>query len=129
MQGPKGVFNPGLTEADLQLIQDSMKDVTTRRDMTLVVRTTRIGDKLNRLDVYLGDVLIGEYERSQDADIARKKAEIQNASDLLVWVYEKFGQRFVVRWDGIHRRKSIRVGDNEVSIIPKALRETPSWEA
>jgi hypothetical protein len=44
--------------------------------------------------IYAGSTQIGEYERSQDADIERKKLEIENIADLLTWVHSKHG-RFI----------------------------------
>jgi hypothetical protein len=94
--------------------------------MQLTIVTKSLGTKLNELLIYLGSMQIGEYERSQDADIERKKLEIANVADLLVWVHGKHG-RFTVRWNGDTRHKSVRVGDIEVCIIPKIAWEAPSW--
>jgi hypothetical protein len=95
--------------------------------MQLTVVTKSLGTKLNELLIYLGPTLIGEYERSQDADLARKKREIQNIEDLLIWIYEKHGH-FIVRWNGEARHKSVRVAEVEVCVIPKIAWEAPSWE-
>ena len=95
--------------------------------MTLHVRAQSIGKKLNRLLIFNGGQFIGEYERSQAADIPRKTAEIANAESLLVAVFHKHGQ-FVVRWEGVARKKSIRVAGTEVSEVPKAAWTKPSWE-
>jgi hypothetical protein len=95
--------------------------------MELTVVTKSLGSKLNEMLIYAGSTQIGEYERSQDADIERKKVEIANVADLLMWIYSKHG-RFTVRWQGDTRHKSIRVADVEVSIIPKIAWATPSWQ-
>jgi hypothetical protein len=93
----------------------------------LEVTTEPIGQKLFRLCLYLDGQYIGEYERSQESDIDRKRKEIELASDLLCWVGEHHGS-FVVRWDSNKRRKSIRVGRTEVCIIPRQLWQDPSWK-
>jgi hypothetical protein len=95
--------------------------------MQLTVVTRSLGTKLNELLIYAGSTQIGEYERSQDVDVERKKLEIENVTDLLLWINSKHG-RFVVRWDGDSRYKSVRVADAEVCIIPKIDWGTPSWE-
>lgn len=93
----------------------------------LVVKPELIGKKLNRLDIFHDGQHIGEYERSQAADIDRKIDEINAASNLLLETYRKHGQ-FVVRWDGSQQKKSVRVNDIEVSSIPKECWRKPSWE-
>jgi hypothetical protein len=95
--------------------------------MQLTVVTKSLGTKLNELLIYSGSTLIGEYERSQDADIDRKKREITNIEDLLIWIHAKHGP-FTVRWDDETRHKSVRVGNVEVCVIPKIAWEAPSWE-
>ena len=47
--------------------------------MALKVTTESIGTKLHRLWIYNDGTLIGEYERSQAADIGRKRKEVANA--------------------------------------------------
>ena len=94
---------------------------------TLVVKDEKIGKKLNRLYIFHEGRLIGEYERSQDADIERKIEEINAASNLLLETYKQHGQ-FKVRWDGLHHKKSIRVNDIEVGSVPKKCWRKPSWE-
>lgn len=68
--------------------------------------------------------VIGEYERSRHADIARK-TEVNCASDYLMEVYSRRG-RFVVRWDSATRTKVIRdeLG-NHVGEIPRACWRKP----
>lgn len=78
--------------------------------MQFTVVTKSPGAKLREMLIYAGSPQIGEYERSQDADIERKKLEIENVADLLVWVHSKHG-RFTVRWDGETRHKSVRAAD------------------
>ncbi len=92
----------------------------------LTVETEVIGTKLNRLDIFNNGKFIGEYERAQEADIDRKKQEINCASELLIEVYNKHGQ-FVVRWNGAENKKSIRVNDIEVASIPRECWKKPSW--
>ena len=82
---------------------------------------------MNQLEIFDGQTLIGEYERAQEADIERKKREVQNAGALLIGVFRKHGP-FVVRWDRLSRTKSIRVNGVEVGVIPRTHWETPSWE-
>jgi hypothetical protein len=96
---------------------------------TLQVTVTSIGPKLNELRIYRDGEFIGEYERSQDADVQRTKAEIADVADLLLWIFEKHRHPFVVRWDGERRAKSVRVSDIEVCIVPKCAWKTPSWES
>lgn len=96
--------------------------------MALRVTATPIGKKLNQLLIFDDKTFIGEYERSQKADIARKKREIQNAEELLLTIFRNHKQPFVVRWDGAARAKSIRVNGVEVNTIPKSMWETPSWQ-
>ena len=70
-----------------------------------------------RLDIYDGDVLIGEYERCNTAvHIERKRQEVQCAAHVLRAVYAQHGP-FTVRWVGERgrRRKEIRAsGDGRV---------------
>ena len=95
--------------------------------MSLHIRVQAVGKKLNRLLVFSEGTYIGEYERSQKADIPRKKIEIANAESLLLSVFRKHGE-FVVRWDGSARKKSVRVQGSEVTVIPKSAWEAPSWQ-
>lgn len=94
--------------------------------MSLVVESFPIGKKLHQLDIRSDDVLIGEYERSQEADIARKTEEIARAIELLLAVYAKHG-RFKVRWSGARREKIIYVDGIERGVIPKEHWCKPSW--
>lgn len=96
--------------------------------MALVVRSTAVGLKLNQLEIFDGQTLIGEYERAQEADIERKKKEVQNAEALLLAVFRRHGP-FVVRWDRLKRAKSIRVNGVEVGVIPSIHWERPSWKS
>ena len=95
--------------------------------MPLRVRSELIGSKLHRLLIFQDGQYIGEYERSQEADIERKKAEIRNAEAELLGIYRRHGE-FVVRWDGAKRQKSVRVKGTEVGTVPRAAWERPSWE-
>jgi hypothetical protein len=85
---------------------------------------------MNRLLIYSNGIFIGEYERSQQADIDRKIEEINAAETTLLSIYEKYGE-FCVRWNdekGKPRKKSIRVKDIEVGSIPKAAWRPASWQ-
>jgi hypothetical protein len=88
---------------------------------------------MNRLLIYSNGIFIGEYDKSQQADIDRKIEEINAAETTLLSNYEKHGV-FLVRWDGKARKKSIRVKDIdqvkyiEVGSIPKAAWRPASWQ-
>lgn len=94
--------------------------------MTLFVRVEPI-KKMNRLRIESNGTFIGEYEKSQQADIDRKIEEINAAETTLLSIYEKYGE-FCVRWDGKARKKSIRVKGIEVGSIPKAAWRPASWQ-
>jgi hypothetical protein len=97
--------------------------------MTLFVRPEQAGSKLNRLLIFHDGKYIGEYERSQDADIERKRAEINDAESILLEVFNRHGE-FCVRWDSKERKKSVRRVDGvEVTVIPKSLWKRPSWQS
>jgi hypothetical protein len=85
--------------------------------MSVRLDIEKIGKKLHRLLIYVDGQYIGEYERSQEADIGRKEQEIHASIDVLVGVCNKYGE-FVVRWDGTNKKKSIRVKEslNNVAI-------------
>jgi len=102
-----------------------MKSINPNRECS--IRVTPQGAKLFRLEVYCDDVCIGEYERSNEREIARKEDEIHAAFGFLVDIYQKHGE-WVVRWDGTKRQKSVRVEDQEVAILPKHYWRRPSWE-
>jgi len=95
---------------------------TDRSTMPLVVQAQPISDTLFRLEITMGGTVIGEYERSRHADIARKTEEANCAEDYLVELYRRRG-KFVVRWDSATRTKVIRdeLG-NHIGNIPK-----PCW--
>jgi hypothetical protein len=95
--------------------------------MSLRVDAQPIGVKFHRLMIYHDGQLIGEYERSQAADIARKTREIEKALPKLLEIYRTRGE-FQVRWDGRNNAKSVRVNGVEVWKIPRECWETPSWE-
>lgn len=94
--------------------------------MSLRIDSEVIGKKLNRLSVYYDGQYIGEYERSQEADIERKSLEVKCALPLLLNIYESKGE-FQVRWDNARRVKSIRVNGVEVGQIPCECWRKPSW--
>ena len=95
--------------------------------MAIFIRTESIGTKLHRMLMFNDGEYIGEYERSREADIERKKAEIFNAQAVLLALFQKHGE-LCVRWDGKARKKSVRAGGVEVGIIPKSMWKTPSWQ-
>ena len=95
--------------------------------MTIFVRAVLIGSKLHRLLMFKDGNPIGEYERSQASDIARKTAEIQDAESTLIALFEKHGE-LVVRWDGKNREKVVRAEGLKVGVIPRTAWKTPSWE-
>lgn len=95
--------------------------------MALTITADRIGKKLFRLSIYSRGTYIGEYERSQSQDLDRKREEIRASHKVLLRVFSQHGP-FMVRWDGIHRRKSVRIAGVEVETIPRAFWRTPSWE-
>ena len=92
-----------------------------------VIKVSQITPKRFCLEVYNGDDRIGEYERSGEGDIERKKDEIEAAFNFLLNIYKKHGE-WVVRWDGTERQKSVRVEGQEVAILPKDYWGRPSWE-
>lgn len=95
--------------------------------MPIVVHTEPIGTNLHRMLMYNGEEYVGEYERSQEANIKRKKAEIAEATDVLLALFQNHGE-LCVRWDGKARKKSIRSGGFEVGVIPKSAWKAPSWQ-
>lgn len=96
--------------------------------MVLRVDASPIGIKLYQLLVFDEGQFIGEYERPQAADIDRKRQEVQNAEAQLRQIYLECREPFVVRWDGLNRKKSIRVHGSEVAEIQRSAWEKPSWE-
>lgn len=86
-----------------------------------------IGKKLYRLNIYLDGQRIGEYERSQAADIDRKTREIELAIGTLESVFDHHGE-FTVRWNRVQKKKSIRVDGVEVATIPRSCWQKPSWK-
>jgi hypothetical protein len=95
--------------------------------MSIFVRTEPIGTKFHRLLMFNGEEYVGEYERSQEADIVRKKAEIAEATGVLLALFQNHGE-LCVRWVGSARKKSIRAGGIEVGVIPKSAWKAPSWQ-
>ena len=94
--------------------------------MSLVVEPQPISDTLFRLEITMDGTVIGEYERSRHADIARKTEEVMCAEDYLVDLYSRRGM-FVVRWDSTTRTKVIRdeLG-NHVGEIPRVCWRKPA---
>ena len=95
--------------------------------MSLVVDAQKIGTKLHRLEVRVDGQYIGEYERAQAADIARKREEIECALQLLVSKFKRHGE-LRVRWIGTRREKVIFAKDVEDGVIPHDCWRKPSWE-
>lgn len=90
--------------------------------MPLVVEAQPISDTLFRLEITLDGTVIGEYERSRHAHIARKTEEVNCAEDYLVDLYRRRGT-FVVRWDSVTRTKVVRDAlGNHIGDIPR-----PCW--
>jgi hypothetical protein len=95
--------------------------------MSVQVQAELIGKKLHRLRIYIDGVYIGEYEKSQLADIDRKTNEIIAAKAQLLVLFQTHGE-LQVRWDGKNRKKSIRRVDGfEIGEIPKDVWGKPSW--
>ncbi|MFD2795671.1 hypothetical protein ACFS27_19075 [Promicromonospora vindobonensis] len=81
-----------------------------------------------RLMIRDGDQLIGEYERTGEKDIERKKAELAATADYLVELFHKHGP-FVVRWDGAQRIKAVKDEfGNKIGEISKEHWRKPSWQ-
>lgn len=85
---------------------------------SITVEQVRATDSLYTLNMYYGDVYIGEYERSKHQNIERKKKEVDAAADWLLGVFREHGA-LQVRWDGKNKVKSVRVAGVEVARIPK----------
>lgn len=95
--------------------------------MPLKVQVHAIGKKLHQLELFCDGRRLGEYERSQSADIERKTREIKAALAQLVEVEQGHGQ-FVVRWNNARREKVIYVDGTEVDTIPREHWRRPSWK-
>ena len=72
-----------------------------------------------RLDIFAGETLVGEYERSIEAEIERKRGEVSLASTMLLDVFRRHGA-FQVRWNGDTRTKDVRVDGRLVATIPRS---------
>ena len=94
--------------------------------MPITVTAFPIGIKLHRLELRVDGQFIGEYERSQAADIERKRSEVACSEGFLLQVYKNHGE-FKVRWNRDRREKIVFVGDVEVGLIPRECWRTPSW--
>ena len=81
------------------------------------VNVVDTGSSLVHLEIYNEGKKIGEYERSQPQNIARKKREIRAAADFLWRTYQNYGE-FKVRWNSSRREKCVLVNDEEVTKIP-----------
>ena len=95
--------------------------------MRVQVRSELIGSRLYRLLITIDGVYVGEYERSQEADIARKTLEIDAAQGELLDLFQKNGP-LTVRWNRKDREKTVRRSDGvRVGAIPPTAWRTPSW--
>jgi len=74
----------------------------------LIVRTEPASANLYNLKIYLGNTHIGDYERSIERTIDRKRIEVERSADFLISSYKKYG-KFVVRWNSRDRVKEIRM--------------------
>jgi hypothetical protein len=95
--------------------------------MDIVIDHQPVGRKLHRLEIRHDGQCIGEYERSQSADIERKKDEIRSAQRLLLQIHRQYG-KFQVRWSRDRREKVIYVQGTERGVIPKSCWRKPSWQ-
>lgn len=94
----------------------------------VLIRSELIGKKFHRLHIFIDGIEIGEYERSQEADIDRKTKEVVASKDLLLNLFRTHGV-LCVRWDGKAYKKSIRRADGvEVGVIDKSAWRNPSWQ-
>jgi hypothetical protein len=94
--------------------------------MKIEVKTEAIKTRY-RLQIYADGTHIGEYETSNESEIARKILEIEAAIDILLETYNKHG-KFKVDWDNKNRKKSIRINGVEVGEVPRSAWKKPSWE-
>lgn len=94
-------------------------------DAQLWVKATPETSRYSRLDIYLGDKLIGEYERSIEREIERKCGEIRLAAEVLIDVFQR-RSAFQVRWNGDTRTKDIRVNGVTVGAVPRDCWLPPS---
>ena len=95
--------------------------------MPLTIRAHPIGTKLHQLEIECDGRRLGEYERSQRADIERKTREVESALAELLEIERRHGQ-FVVRWNSVRREKVIYVDSAEVGTIAVKHWKTPSWK-
>lgn len=79
---------------------------------------TKIGKKLFRLDIFINNEHIGEYERSYEANFARKIQEVKSSSAYLYALYKEHG-KLEVRW--VEPEKVVRNLDQKV--VGTILRE------
>ena len=94
--------------------------------MPLTVTSVPMSTRYNQLLIFNGRTQIGEYERSQKADIARKKQELLNAEKDLLRILHSHGP-FVVRWS--KGAKEVRNSQGvKVGVIARRHWERPSWQ-
>ena len=66
--------------------------------MSISVKERKISAERYSLEMYDGDIYIGEYEDSIKANIARKKREIAKAEDYLLDLHRQYQSPLRVRW-------------------------------
>lgn len=94
--------------------------------MPLVVEAQSNSATLLRLEITMDGTVVGEYERSRHADIARKTEEVNCAADYLMELYGRRGM-FVVRWDSPTRTQVVRDEfGNHIGEIPRACWRKPA---
>ncbi|WP_273652893.1 hypothetical protein [Cellulomonas fimi] len=94
--------------------------------MPLDVEAQPVSDTLFRLEITLDGTVIGEYERSRHADIARKTEEVACAGEYLADLYRRHGA-FLVRWDSATGTKVVRDGlGNRIGEIPRDCWRKPA---
>ena len=89
--------------------------------MTIDIRIEPSSGNLYRLLIYIDGLPIGEYERSQEKQIYRKKQEIRNAASLLQNISREQQKQIIVRWE--RPNKVVRITadgkQKQVGIIPR----------
>ena len=70
------------------------------------INRVRATPHLSHLQIYDGDVDIGDYERSSDVAYDAKEQEALGAAPFLKQLYLQYGRKIVVRWNA--DRKEVR---------------------
>ena len=90
------------------------------------INRVRATPHLSHLQIYDGDVHIGDYERSADAVYVAKRQEALVAAPFLKQLYLQHGCKIVVRWNT--DRKEVReyqVNQNDPGLNSHVLGEVP----